>query len=156
MISTALPPKDIPLAALALGIAGLLPFAGLAVQVATGWPMGPRLTGPALYALLIYAAIIVSFLGGAQWGLAVAAHGGSDEWRRYGAAVLPSLAGWLGLWIGGKSGLLLLSAAFCVLLGYDMWTIARGEGPAWYGRLRVRLTAGVVASLVVAALFGPF
>jgi Protein of unknown function (DUF3429) len=147
---------SIPLAAFWLGIAVVVPFAALALQIATGWPMGARAIGPALYALTIFGAVILSFMGGAHWGVAVADTHVSTGWRRYGVAVLPALAAWGGVWIGQKNGLLLLTAAFAALLAYDLWTIRQGETPAWYGPLRIGLTVIVCASLLIAALFGPF
>lgn len=146
----------IPAAALWFGIAGIIPFLALALQVATAWPMGPRLVGPALYALAIYGAVILSFMGGAQWGLAVADTHLATGWRRYGVAVLPALAAWTGVWIGQRNGLFILTAAFAALLAYDLWTVSLGEAPAWYGPLRIGLTAIVCASLLAASLFGPF
>lgn len=146
----------IPAAALWLGFAGIIPFVALALQVATGWPRGPREIGPALYALTIYGAVILSFMGGVQWGIAVADTHISEGWRRYGIAVVPALIAWAGVWIGQYNGLMLLAAAFAALLAYDLWTVSLGEAPSWYGRLRIGLSAVVCVSLLAAAQFGPF
>jgi hypothetical protein len=148
----------IPHPALCLGLAGLLPFIACAIQIVTGQPLGPRLVGPALYALTIYGAVILSFLGGIQWGLVMAAGSSpsQDLWRRYAMSVLPSLVAWSGVWIGGRNGLLLLAAGFSASSLYDQWSTSNGETPPWYPRLRLGLTAAVVASLVAAAFFGPF
>ena len=148
----------IPLAALALGLGGLIPFVGTAVQVATAWPLGPRTVGPALYLMLTYGAVILSFMGGVQWGLAVAAEalGAPASWRRYGAAVVPALVAWLGLYLGARTGVLVVVTAFVLLLAYDLATVRWGEAPNWYGRLRAMLTVGAVACLLAAALLGPF
>ncbi len=147
----------IPLPALVLGVAGAVPIIATAVQVGAGWPLSPRLTGPALYNLTIYSGAILAFLGGVQWGLALAqpALGGGRAWRRYGISILPSLIAWAGLWFAARNGLLLLAAGFVGSLAYDLWTVRLGETPAWYGRLRIGLTALVVAALLGAALLGP-
>ncbi len=152
----------IPVSALALGAAGLIPFVATAVQVSAGWPLSPRMTGPALYNLTIYAGVILSFLGGVQWGLALARPvpggiqpGGIQDLRRYGVSVLPSLAAWAGLWFAARNGLLLLTASFVASLVYDLWTVRLGEAPAWYGRLRIGLTVIVVTALLGAAVLGP-
>ena len=50
-----------------LGVAGLLPFIAGAAAV---WLVGPQDRLPAA-ALLAYAALIASFLGGIHWGLAM-------------------------------------------------------------------------------------
>jgi hypothetical protein len=147
--------QTIPPSAFLLGWAGVIPFAALALQVATGWPLGGRMTGPALYLLTTYGALILSFMGGAQWGLAVAAPE-PDNLRRFGLSVLPALLAWLGLWIGAKTGLLLMAGGFAALLAYDLWTVARGEAPHWYGRLRRNLSVAVIGCLLAAALLGPF
>mgnify|MGYP000968434581 CR=1 FL=1 len=41
---------------------------------------------------------------------------------------------------------------FASLLGYDLWTVRRGEAPEWYGQLRLGLTAAVVLCLTFAIL----
>lgn len=149
----------IPAAALLVGCAGVVPFAATAVQIATGWPLGPRMTGPALYILSIYGAAILSFLGGAHWGLAVAAHAErrrGDSWRRYVASIVPTLVAVGALWLGARPGLLFLALGFGGLLAYDLWAIGRDEAPVWYGRLRVGLTAAVMVCLLAAAGLGPF
>jgi hypothetical protein len=146
----------IPTAALWLGVAGIIPFIGLAVQVATGWPRGGREIGPALYALTIYGAVILSFMGGVQWGIAVADTHLATGWRRYGIAVVPALIAWAGVWIGQRDGLLILTTAFAALLVYDLWTVNLGEAPSWYGHLRIGLSAMVCAALLAAAQLGPF
>jgi Protein of unknown function (DUF3429) len=147
----------IPLPALVLGAAGVIPVVATALQVATGWPLSPRLTGPALYNLTIYAGVILSFLGGVQWGLALAqpTSGGARDWRRYGISVLPSLAAWAGLWLAARNGLLVLAASFVAALVYDLWTVRLGEAPLWYGRLRIGLTAVVVGAVLAVVMFGP-
>jgi Protein of unknown function (DUF3429) len=149
--------ETVPLPALALGAAGLIPLVATSLQVATGWPLSPRLTGPALYNLTLYAGVILSFLGGVQWGLALARPPSVSvqSWRRYGISILPSLAAWAGLWFAARNGLLLLAASFVASLAYDLWTVRLGEAPRWYGRLRIGLTAVVVAALLAAALLGP-
>lgn len=147
-----------PKAATALGIAGLVPFVALAFQVATGWPLGARSTGPALYALQIYGAVILSFLGGVHWGLA-ASHDGDDvqqDWRRFGAAVTPALVAWAALFLlSPQHSLYALAVTLAMLHLYER-TIAHQDLPRWLMRLRFGLTSIAAASLVVAAGLGPF
>lgn len=148
----------IPRAAVVLGAAGLIPFLACALQIATAWPLERRMIGPALHALTIYGAVILSFMGGVQWGLATAQPPAANqaEWRRYGMSVLPAMVAWAGVWTARQSGLILLAGGFALLLAYDLWTVARGEAPAWYGRLRIGLTAIALACLLAAAILGPF
>ena len=148
----------IPTPALLLGLAGLVPFIVTAVQVSTGWPLSPRLTGPALYHLTVYGAVILSFLGGVQWGFAAArpARHPIAAWRRYVVSMLPPLAAWAGLWLFPRQGLLVLALSFGLALFYDIWSTSAGEAPRWYGRLRMGLTAVAIVCLLAAAQLGPF
>lgn len=126
----------------ALGLAGLLPFlAGAALQWFT--PPGWRML--AASALLTYGAVIVSFLGGIHWGLAMRA--GQPAPARLVWGVVPSLLGWLGILLDSPWGhaVLVLSLAACFAVDRASYR-ALGLG-AWLP-LRALLTA--VASLSVA------
>lgn len=133
-----------PRSASLLGWAGVLPFAGLSALAATG--LQPPLPVAPATALVGYGAIILSFMGGAQWGLAVRSRAGL---RGYAASVLPALLAWPCLALPPAPALAGLMAGFAGLLAYDLWTVRRGEAPAWYGRLRVRLTGAVLLLLAV-------
>ncbi len=147
------PAARIPVSALVLGVLGVLPFAGLGLAVATGVKVAPI---PAGAALSTYGAVILSFMGGAQWGLAVALSSidRSGLWRRFGISVAPALVGWCALLPPARLGLALLGAAFALLAVYDLWCVRRGEAPRWYGRLRLGLSAAVVACLAAVVVAG--
>jgi len=53
-----------------------------------------------------------------------------------------------------RAALLGLALVFGALLAYDLATVRAGIAPAWYARLRTRLTVAVVLCLVVAAGLG--
>ena len=141
--------NDIPRPALILGLAGLIPFFGLsaasALRVQTPY-------GSASLWLAAYGAIILSFMGGAQWGLAVARPVRKGAWRAYAVSTLPALVAWPALFLPITWALATLSVTFASLLGYDLWTVRRGEAPEWYGQLRLGLTAAVVLCLTFAIL----
>jgi Protein of unknown function (DUF3429) len=149
---------EVPRPALILGLGGLLPF--LALAVVARFAPDRLLSILADSALLYYAAAILSFMGGAQWGLAMrptAAHAAS-AWRAYGVAVLPALAAagiqfatTVGM-IAVKFGHIAFAVSFIGLLGYDLWTVRRGEAPGWYRPLRIALTAIVVIALLIAGV----
>ena len=123
------------------GLAGLIPF--LAAPVAT--LIAPDFRWQFTEALLWWAAIILSFLGGARWGAAV--QNSAPAPALIGLAMLPSIAGWLILLVPAKfrvAQLLALAAALLLHLAWD-WR-SRGV-PGWYGRLRLVLTAGAVTAL---------
>ena len=143
-------PRPIPRPALLLGAAGVIPFAALAVLMVIG---GAGLLAPeqAERVLRLYAALILSFMGGAQWGLTTARPEGPKA-RGLAVSVLPALFAWAAFLVPSRPGLLALAAAFLALMLYDLWTVARGEAPAWYGRLRIGLTLAVIASLGAASL----
>lgn len=141
--------QPVPFPALYLGTAGALPFvaAAAAALVADG------IRDLALFALAAYGAVILSFLGGIRWGLAMAGDASGNALHgRLVLSVCPSLVGWAALLIPLKPGLLLMAAAFALMLGLDVAAARRGETPAWYPRLRIPLTTVVVASLVLGAM----
>ena len=145
-------PFGIPLAPLALGLAGLIPFAWGALTTLlpdladwTTRAIGPRFAGP--YVGLAYGTVILSFMSGVIWGFATRA---PDRIAAplYALSVLPAL--WAFFFVGGGpvSAATYLVAGFLGLLGID-WTAQRLRlAPPWWMRLRLILTAGVVASLL--------
>lgn len=143
----------VPPAAKWLGAMGLIPFVTLAVA-SLPWA-GP--TGEwASFALAAYGAVILSFLGGIHWGLAIAGFGPAAceeiAWSRLVVGVSPSLLGWGALFLPRPFDLLLLAIAFALLLAVDSRLSQMERAPAWYPRLRLPLTLVVVASLGLAAL----
>jgi hypothetical protein len=145
MIDRLLP--GVPAPAAILGLAGLIPFAAAAALGLQPGPTGER----AGVALLAYGAVILSFLGGIHWGLALTRPAGPD-WRGLGIGVLPSLAGWAGLLAGGTAGLLLILAGFLALLPVDLALARSRTAPPWFARLRTVLTGAVAACLLLAIL----
>lgn len=148
--------ETLPQPAAVLGTAGLVPFIVLAVQVVTGGLFPNSWMEAALYALLIYGAVVLSFLGGIQWGLAVISADRSDAWRRYGFSVLPPMVAWLAVWWNGPEGLVLLAVGIAVWAAYELWSTGLGEAPQWYGRLRLILSLIAVLCLGASAKYGPF
>ena len=144
--------NKVPLSAAWLGGTGALPFVALAGAA-------PFLAGAlrqfAAHALLAYGAIILSFLGGIHWGLAIAPLGGADRKTmgpRLLLSVVPSLAAWTALLMPQKPGLAVLALAIAAMLWVDLRTTRLGEAPAWYPRLRIPLSCAVIASLVLGAV----
>ena len=143
----------VPSAAKWLGALGAIPFVFLAVA-------GPFLEGTlqeqVSFALAAYGAVILSFLGGIHWGLAIAGFGpeqsDSTKFRRLAFSVIPSLIGWGALFLPRPHGLLFLAAAFSWMLLFDLQASRKEQVPPWYRKLRCPLTAVVVTSLTVEAL----
>jgi Protein of unknown function (DUF3429) len=128
--------------AIALGIAGLLPQIA-AVLVA----LHPPHRVLALTLGYFYAAIILSFLGGIWWGVAVSRHD-APRWL-FLAAIVPSLVafGTALMWITGRGGwhpiLTILGSALLLSVAIDWLLNKRGlVGDAMF-RLRIGLSAGL-------------
>ena len=143
-----------PASAAWLGGLGAIPFVGLSAAVLF-------LSGPvrvaAVQALLAYGAVILSFLGGVHWGLAMAGTDGADRdrlWLRLIVSVTPSLAAWAALLVGGRAGLFVLAASVAAMLWVDLRATRLAQAPRWYPALRIPLTVVVVTALLVAAFAG--
>ena len=142
----------VPASAAWLGGLGAVPFIALSGAL-------PLLDGAqrlvVSHALLAYGAVILSFLGGIHWGLAIRDHRGADMeqlWARLILSVAPSLAGWIALLVAGTAGLLMLAIAVAAMLPVDLRATRRGDAPPWYPKLRIPLSCVVVLSLLVGAL----
>lgn len=123
-----------------LGYSGLIPFVGLASMVLlVGGETGAR----AAQALLLYAAIICSFMGGVVWGRALAGMRDGGMVASLVIAVIPALLAWVGVVLGGAMGAVLCCAGLVGLLLHDLGVEAV---PSWFKRLRVHLTIGAVVS----------
>lgn len=135
----------IPRSVLVYGLLGLIPFlAPPLVGFAT-----PAHAGILSLVVLVYAALILSFLGGARWGQEVARPA-----PRAGVvtlAMLPTLAGFallLATSIERSSSLTAMAALFGM---HFFWDAAATDLPPWYTRLRLVLTAGAIAGLAAMA-----
>ena len=132
-----------------LAVAGLLPFSALAVLA---FLLGQ--THP-LFALLIealrsYGAVILSFLGGIRWGLAL--NGGEKAGQAFALSVIPAIVGWLALFAPDIGGLIILIAAFGAQGAWDSFFFHGDAKRMWFARLRIVITSLVVVSLIVALL----
>lgn len=134
-----------------LGHAGWLPFVGLALlSLLLDDPSARHL---AERLLLGYGAVILSFLGGVHWGLAMQSPGG----RTVGMltiGVLPSLVGWGTLLLPGEQALAIQVATYGGFWFYEHRALGPEILPKAYLDLRRWLTLVVVAALGL-ALIGP-
>ncbi len=129
----------IPGFVLIYGLLGLIPF------------LAPPLIGlvlpgcrtPAASVLALYGALILSFLGGARWGLAVGRP--EPDAEIVSLAMLPTLAGLALLLAPYAVRLPGLAAALAL---HWLWDVRSANLPAWYPRLRSMLTAGAVLGLL--------
>ena len=143
--------NNVPTSAAWLGGLGALPFIALA-GAAPFLDSAPRLF--VVRALVAYGAVILSFLGGVHWGLAIASQGDAAHQAlrtRLIVSVIPSLAAWVALLFPERIGLLILAAAIAAMLWVDIRATRAGHAPQWYPKLRIPLTCVVVAALLFGA-----
>jgi len=148
---------SVPRAALALGLAGVIPFAwGALTDMSPAlfeWGrtrIGPRFAGQ--YVLNAYGTVILSFMSGVLWGFATRASGPTAA-LGYALSVVPAL--WAYFLVGGGEdrATVALIVGFLGLLALDYGFWRTGLAPAWWMALRNLLTALVVACLTVGLLF---
>ncbi len=144
-------PGSIPRAPLLLGLAGLIPFWGLALGVGIAPAAGLPAPGVLAFALAAYGAVIVSFLGGIRWGLATTRPNQEAMAVQYGVAIVPSLLAWAALALPMPAALGALGLVGLLLGLVDQGLVRNGLAPAWFGRLRLILSGGAGAALLVAA-----
>lgn len=92
-----------------LGLAGLIPFVGLTALMFQPWSEAIFIT---------YSAIILSFLGGIHWGVALQQPNWANSWR-ISLCMLPSLIGWLALALPHQWALITLVMAYAIWWAYD-------------------------------------
>lgn len=139
----------IPGAPLILTLAGLAPFAaGAGVMWAA--EADPVLQAQSGLTLLVYGAVILSFLGGLRWGAEVAGRE-APRISVLGLSVAGSLAAW-SLVLYGVLGALdwqVFAAVAGAHLLHGVWDTGTAGLPAWMRRLRAIGTFGAAAALLV-------
>lgn len=137
--------EAMPLPVKLLGATGAIPFVTTAIVAAFGpedW------SAWAAHALAYYGAVILSFLGGIHWGLAIS----NDRAAKISAvrlcwSVVPSLIAWGALLLPLFYGLMVLTAAFGLALYVDTRAGTRAVVPSWFPGLRTALSIAVIGSL---------
>lgn len=145
--------QAVPLPALLLGVAGLIPFfaAGLAVWT----PLLAEWRGVAGSFGITYGAIILSFLGGVRWGAAMQANANARPLGRpLSLSVIPALLAYAVLILPALPSAPLLLAVFHIIQGVDdIRAVRAGDLPGWYRPLRIGLTIGASAALMSLFMF---
>ena len=119
---------------------------GLALTVVTN-PMGWAVAADQM--LRVYAALILSFIGGVSWGIAL---GGHD--RLFPLSMTPFLGAWTALLLSGAAAYACLLVSFLLAYAIDYHSERQALLPKGFFQLRTQLTAVVTLCLLVAALGG--
>ncbi|WP_417514977.1 DUF3429 domain-containing protein [Minwuia sp.] len=137
-----------------LAMAGLVPFVGGAWMVhfgEGGW------LGIARFSMPIYAAVILSFLGGTQWGFALAPGARQDARAvRLLIAMVPSIAGWLIMalpFTAPQNKYLMFAGLLILWAAIDHVYARRGWAPDWYPKLRWPITIIAAGSMVIGSTY---
>lgn len=136
----------LPRPARLLGWSGLLPAAAALAAVLFAPPPVPEF---AFRAGALYSGLILSFLGGAWWGLATRA-GPERAWLLYLVAVVPSLAALALLLVMTPDRLVVLGLLIIATLPVDRTLARLGLTPAGWMALRVPLSLAL--GLITVAL----
>lgn len=135
--------RQIPASAAWLGGAGLLPFALTALLAMIA--QDAELRRMALGAFVAYSAVILAFLGGVRWGAAL----GDANWRPLALSVVPCLVAFACLLIESEDAIKVLGLLYGVVGLFDVLRRPAPEWPAWFMKLRARLSGAVVVIHVV-------
>jgi hypothetical protein len=135
----------VPIWALRLGYAGLVPFV---VGAVFSWLVSAQALPYVALGLAAYGAAIVSFLGGIHWG--VAFREPEPEPRQLAWGVVPTFGAWLGVMMPPNAGLVVLGTMLVVCYLIDRQLYPRHGLQRWL-TLRFRLSAVAALCCFVAA-----
>jgi hypothetical protein len=133
-----------------LGYGGLLPIAGCLAVMLLADDRG--LHALAASQMLLYAGLIASFLGAVHWGAAIHGEQGPQSSRLIWG-VAPALIAWPLLNLPQEIAFAGFAALFGVILLVDCYLLPLLDDD--YRRLRLRLSALVIACLITAAATNP-
>ena len=144
-------PPPIPSAPLWIGLAALAPLLGAALLLLS---RDPAVASAALNGFCIYAAAMLSFLGGVRWGFEIARAPQRPDAARLAYATAPTLGGWaLALSVvsdprvAGAS--MIFTGLFAVQYVWDRASARENLAPPWYPLLREVLTGGAMLACVL-------
>jgi len=130
-----------------LGFGGLVPFFGLAA----GAVAGGAFAALCARGLLAYGAVILSFVGAVNWGLAMTL-GPLSERRRAQLwiwSVIPALVAWGALFLSPAAAVACLIGCLIAQYWQDRRLANDAALPPWFIPLRLRLTVGACVCLAV-------
>ncbi len=149
----------VPLPALLVGLAGLIPFvygfAMIFVDPGTLPTFGlfPSNAEGGVTILERFGAAILGFMGGCLWGFS-AGPGLTPRLTLLAASAVPALIAFLAIRPSPALSCLWLAFGFVVLQAIDVVFQRMQVAPDWWLTLRLPLTSVVTACLLVGALYG--
>lgn len=143
-----------------MALAGYVPFFVLTLAIG---PFNGLLSGftsqlalPSWFfahVLTVYGAIILSFLGGIRWGIAMVGVGlANTRLQEIAWSTIPAIAGWVAVFLPRSEGLYFLAGCFLIQGFWDVRLVSADRVPQWYSTLRLVLTLLVVATVIVAGV----
>lgn len=141
--------NTIPRPAKFFGLAGLLPFfaGSIVCWLDVSW-LPQRFNGPLI--ITAYSAVILSFLGGIRWGVAMQHGLLMHSFSVVGWAMVPSLIAWAALLLPAKTALAMIIIGLTIQLFIDYQSSRADLTPAWFMSLRLILTLGALLSILMA------
>ncbi len=134
-----------------LSLSGTIPFLGLAIVLVFA-PTDGTYVSSSSSALLTYGAIILSFLGGVRWGVALTRAEGRTATQVFVLSVIPALIGWGAVLLGQSTGFFILAIAFFAQGVWDYGAWCTDVMQEWFVKLRMVVSGIVILSLFVAAI----
>jgi Protein of unknown function (DUF3429) len=140
------PPPMLPRAAVRLGFLGLAPLAITAIVALSRHAATAHL---AAIAFALYAAVLLSFLGGVRCGFELMRAPDAPSPLRLFFSALPGLGGWaLALFVvyvpAAAGAASIFAGLFAAQYVWDHRSAADAGAPAWYPLLRQVLTGGAM------------
>ncbi len=131
-----------------LGLGGLIPFVLLPLLALV---LEHAHREWLLHALVLYGAVICTFVGALQWGYAI--RGGSYRpWVQYGWSITPALMAWIAALLPAVTALRILACLLLACYAADRLIAKTEQVPGWFMHLRGLLTI-VGSSLLLAASY---
>ena len=109
---------------------------------------------PAIAALATFAMVVISYLGGIEFGLALREEGSNERIRALAISIsaLPSLASWGVFWLDSPHKQIGTAIGLFVLVWFaDLYLARRGLIPSWFVDLRTAVT--VIACVILGVAF---
>jgi hypothetical protein len=135
--------SEAPRVAWGYGLLGLIPFAvaGGVAAMADGERKAAAERG-----LIVYAALIASFLGGARWGLEIPRR--PVRTSVISASMAPTVVSFLLALLPRSRARTTCAGLMAVFAAQWVWDARSQDTPAWYPGLRTVLTSGALIALM--------